>query len=100
MGKFGRISGIRPAGILPFLAINRMRRMFFSPIFALVGGGSVRNSRSVRAVNLSQFALLKFTNVLFCDVMKSGFLEIVVMIGRWSELSAVFTCQVVEARRS
>ena len=74
--------------------------MFLSPIFALVGGGRVRNSRSVRAVNLSQLALLKFTNVLFCDVMKSGFFETVVMIGRWSELSAVFTCQVVEARRS
>ena len=78
MEKFGRIAGIRPAGILPFLAFNRMRRMFLSPIFALVGGRSVRNSRSVRAVNLSHFALLKFTNVLFCDVMKSGFLETVV----------------------
>ena len=80
--KFGRISGIRPAGILLFLPINRMRHMFFSPTFALVGGESVQNSRSERAVNLSQLALLKFTNVLFCDVMKSGFFETVVKVVR------------------
>ena len=78
MGKFGRISGIRPAGKFLFLAINRMRRMLFSPTFALVEGGSARNSRSERAANLSQLA---FTNVLFCDMMKSSFFETVVISG-------------------
>ena len=36
--------------------------------------------------------------VLPCDEIR--FFETVVIIERWSELSAVITCQVVEARRS
>ena len=69
MGKFGRISGIRPAGILPFLAINGMRRIFFSPIFALVGGeftlGASCESIPVSLAEVTKRFVLRWDEIRF-----------------------------------
>ena len=65
VGKLGRISFIQPAGMFLFAAF----RMFFlkvrSPVCTSDGSGVSCRSSSSCVLKPSQFALAKFTNVLF-----------------------------------
>ena len=95
--------GILPEGMLCLAAFIRMERNCFSSFGADecdgVGSVSLANWVSDSEVNLSQFALAKFVNVILGDDEKGVVLVRVTMIGRWSDESEVTVTQSVVRRR-
>lgn len=66
-GKFGRILGMRPAGMNLFFAFRIISLKHFSPDITSVGSVIIPNRSSEKEVNPTQSALLKFTYVFLSD---------------------------------
>ena len=99
VGISGIVSLILPAGMDALAALLIMRLKVFSASKMFVGAGSFENFSSVMDVNFSQSAFLKFTYVLLIDLDIFRDVEMVIIMGRWSDPRLFFTSHFMLGRR-